>query len=91
LSRYQKKGKDLKEQAPHKLLVVLCRLIIVSGLLIIIIVINTSRTNTKNNQLRGSQQVIGVGNGWVDRDVRELKKCLIPLVVNDHLVAPNNL
>jgi hypothetical protein len=34
---------------------------------------------------------MGVGDGWVDSDIGELKKQRIPLVVNDLLVEPHNL
>jgi hypothetical protein len=38
-----------------------------------------------------SEPAVGVGDGWEDRDVRELLERLIPLVVNNLLVAAHNL
>jgi hypothetical protein len=35
--------------------------------------------------------VVGVGDGWEDRDVGELLQWLVPLAVNNLLVAPHNL
>jgi hypothetical protein len=89
------KGKRLKEvQAPHELLVVL-RLLVIIGLLFIIIIIIVGRsmrgTDAKISQLSRSQWDIGVGDGWVDRHVRELKKWLISLTVDNLLVASNDL
>jgi hypothetical protein len=87
-----KKEKEIKVKMPRHLLIVLHLLIVVGlHIIIIIVVVNSSRTNTKGSQLSRSQRGIGVGDGWKDRDVRELKKWLIPLAVNDLLVAPNNL
>jgi hypothetical protein len=77
----------------HQLLVVL-RLLIVIGLpfiIIIIIVGSTCRTDAKRSQLSRNQQGIGVINWRVDGHVRELKKWLIPLTVNDLLVALDDL
>jgi hypothetical protein len=92
LSSRHQKGKDSKKvQAPHGLLVVLRLLIIVGGLLINIVVVNTSRTNTKSSQLSWSQRGIRVGDWWEDRDIKELKEWLSSLTVYDLLVAPNNL
>jgi hypothetical protein len=59
--------------------------------LIVIVWRNTSRANAESSQLGRSQQVIGVGDGREDRDVRELLEWLIPLAVNNLLVAPHNL
>jgi hypothetical protein len=60
-------------------------------MIIIVIVVNTSRTNTKGSQLSGGQRVIRVRDGWVDSDVGEPKERLILLTVYDLLVAPNYL
>jgi hypothetical protein len=38
-----------------------------------------------------SQRAVGVGDRWEDRDVGELLERLIPLAVNNLLVAPHNL
>jgi hypothetical protein len=89
LSRYQK-GKRARSEEAAPLLVVL-RLLVAIDLITIIIVVNTSRTNTKGSQLSGSQRVIRVGDGWVDKDIGELKERLIPLTVNNLLVASNYL
>jgi hypothetical protein len=45
----------------------------------------------KSSQLSRSQRCIRVGHRWEDRDIGELKEWLIPLTVDDLLVAPNNL
>jgi hypothetical protein len=50
-----------------------------------------SRDNAKSTQLSRSQRVIGVGDGREDRDVGELLERLIPLAVNNLLVAPHNM
>jgi hypothetical protein len=50
-----------------------------------------SRANVKSSQLGRSQQAIGVRDGRENRDVRELLERLIPLAVNNLLVAPHNL
>jgi hypothetical protein len=50
-----------------------------------------SRANAKSSQLSRSQRAIGVGDGREDRDVGELLEQLIPLAVNNLLVAPHNL
>jgi hypothetical protein len=50
-----------------------------------------SRANVKSNQLGRSQRAVGVGDGWEDRDVGELLERLIPLAMNNLLVAPHNL
>jgi hypothetical protein len=74
-----------------RLLIVL-RLLVGGGLRLIIIVRkNTSRANAKSSQLGRTQRAVGVGDGWEDRDVRELLERLIPLAVNNLLVAPHNL
>jgi hypothetical protein len=77
---------------PHQLLAVF-RLLIVVGLLSIIIVVirDTSGTDAKSSQLSMSQRGIWVGDGLEDRYVGELKEQLMPLIVDDLLVAPNNL
>jgi hypothetical protein len=91
-SRHQKGKRAISEEATPLLIV--CRLLVVIGLIIIIIIIivaNTSRTNIKGSQLSWRQRVIRVGDGWVDRDVKELKERLIPLTVDNLLVASNYL
>jgi hypothetical protein len=50
-----------------------------------------SRVNAESSQLGRSQRAVGVGDGWEDRDVRELLERLVPLAVNNLLVAPHNL
>jgi hypothetical protein len=66
-SQDTKKGKELRSKEATPLLVVL-HLLVAVGLVIIIIiaVVNTSKTNTKGSQLSGSQRVIR-GLGWVGR------------------------
>jgi hypothetical protein len=59
--------------------------------LIVVIRRNTSRAITKSSQLGRSQRVVGVGDGWEDKDVGELLERLIPLAVNNLLVALHNL
>jgi hypothetical protein len=59
--------------------------------LIVIIQRNMSRANAKSNELDRSQRAIGVEDGRVDRDIRELLERLISLVVNNLLVASHNL
>jgi hypothetical protein len=71
-----------------RLLDVLRFLIIVGLHLIVIVRRNTSRTNAKSSQLSRSQRAVGVGDGWEDRDVRELLEWLVPLAVNNLLVVP---
>jgi hypothetical protein len=61
------------------------------NLLLLLIIVNASRTNTEGSKLSRSQRGIGVGDEWQDRDVRELKKQLIPLAVDNLLVALHNL
>jgi hypothetical protein len=80
-------------QAPHGLLIILHLLIVIDGLLIIIIVIigSSSGTNAKTNQISRSQRGIGVGDGWEDGHVRELKKRLILLTVDNLLDVSNYL
>jgi hypothetical protein len=94
LSSSTKEGKELRSEEVVPLLVVL-HLLIVDGLVIIIIIIiiiaSTTRTNAESSQLSRSQRCIGVEDGWEDRDVEKVKKRLIPLAVNDLLVASNNL
>jgi hypothetical protein len=50
-----------------------------------------SMANTKSIQLGRSQPTIGVGDGREDRDNGELLERLVPLAVNNLLVAPHNL
>jgi hypothetical protein len=47
--------------------------------------------NAESSQLDRSQRAIGVGDGQEDRDVRELLERLIPLAMNNLLVASPNL
>jgi hypothetical protein len=55
-----------------RLLIVL-RLLIVTGLFLIIIVIeSTSKANTEGSQLGRSQRGIGVRDGWEDGNIRKL-------------------
>jgi hypothetical protein len=94
-SRHQK-GKRLEEvEAPHRLLIVLHLLIVVGGLLLLIIIGGGGKrmrgTDAKSSQLSRSQWGIGIMGGRVDRHVRELNKRLIPLTMNDLLVAVNNM
>jgi hypothetical protein len=72
-------------------LLVVVHLLIVDGLFLIIVVENMSRANTEGSQLGRGQRGVGVGDGWEDRDVGELLERLIPLTVNNLLVAPHNL
>jgi hypothetical protein len=72
----------------NTLLDVLRFLIIVGLCLIVVVRRNTSRTNAKSSQLSRSQRAVGVGDGWEDRDVRELLEWLVPLAVNNLLVVP---
>jgi hypothetical protein len=50
-----------------------------------------SRANAERSQLSRSQRAIGVGDGREDMDVRVLLEQLMPLTVNNLLVAPHNL
>jgi hypothetical protein len=94
-SRHQK-GKRLKEvQAPRQLLIILCLIVVIGDLLIIIVIIVIVRrsirgAHAKGSQLSRSQGGIGVDDRWIDGHVGELKKRLIPLIVNDLLVAVDN-
>jgi hypothetical protein len=73
-------------------LLIALRLLIVDGLLLIIIIIrNMSRANTEGSQLGRSQRGVGVGDRWKDRNIGKLQEQLIPLSMNDLLVAPHNL
>jgi hypothetical protein len=73
-------------------LLIILRLLIVIGLLLIIVIVrNMSRANVEGSQLGRSQRGLGVEDGWEDRHVRELKEHLIPLTMNNLLVAPHNL
>jgi hypothetical protein len=74
-----------------RLLIVL-RLLLVTGLLLIVVVIkNTSRANAEGSQLGRSQRGVGVGDEREDRNVGKLQERLIPLAMNDLLVVPQNL
>jgi hypothetical protein len=88
-----KKGKEPKQvQAPCGLLIVLYLLIVIGLLFIIIVIVGSMRgANAKSSQLSMSQWGIGVGDGREDRHVGELKERLIPLTVNNLLVALNYL
>jgi hypothetical protein len=68
---------------PRQLLVIF-HLHVIVGLLNIIIIVagDTSGIDAKSSQLSRSQR-----DGWEDRDVRELKERLIPLTMDDLLVA----
>jgi hypothetical protein len=74
-----------------QLLMVLRLLIIVSLRLIIVVRRNTSRANAKSSQLGRSQRAVGVGYEQEDRDIGEFLEWLIPLAVNNLLIAPYNL
>jgi hypothetical protein len=74
-----------------RLLIVLHLLIILGLLLIIVVVKNMSRANAEGIQLGRSQQGLGVRDGREDRNVGKLQERLIPLTMNDLLVAPHNL
>jgi hypothetical protein len=50
-----------------------------------------SRANAKSSQLSRSQRATGVRDEREDRDVGELLERLVPLDVNNLLVAPHNL
>jgi hypothetical protein len=50
-----------------------------------------SRANAESSELSRSQRAVGVGDGWEDRDIGELLERLVPLVVNNLLVASHNL
>jgi hypothetical protein len=71
------------------ILVILC-LLIITGLLLLLIIENTSRANAKSSQLGRSQRGIGVGDGREDRNVKKLQEWLISLAMDDHLVVPHN-
>jgi hypothetical protein len=81
--------------ASRHLNVILRLLIIVYLIFIIIVVVATGRSirgaYAKGGQLSRSQRGIGVGDGWVNEHIRELKKWLIPLTMNNLLVAADNL
>jgi hypothetical protein len=86
-----KREKIYEAKMRCQLLIVL-RLLIVDGLLLIIIIIrNMSRANTEGSQLGRSQRGVGVGDRWKDRNIGKLQEQLIPLSMNDLLVAPHNL
>jgi hypothetical protein len=68
---------------PYQLLIIFHLHVIVGLLNIIIVVVgDTSGTDAKSSQLSRSQR-----DRWEDRDVRELKERLIPLTMDDLLVA----
>jgi hypothetical protein len=50
-----------------------------------------SRTNAKSSQLGRCQRAVGVRDGREDRDIGELLEWLVPLAVNNLLVALHNL
>jgi hypothetical protein len=86
------KGEKSYEVQKQSRLLVILRLLVVSSIRLIIIVgRNTSMANTKSSQLSRSQGVVGVRDGREDRDVGKLLERLVPLAVNNHLVAPHNL
>jgi uncharacterized membrane protein len=74
-----------------RLLVILYLLIIIGLRLIVVVRRSTSMANVESSQLGRSQRAVGVGDGWEDRDVRELLERLIPLAVNNLLIALHNL
>jgi hypothetical protein len=74
-----------------QLLVVLHLLVIVGLRLIVVDRRNMTMVNAESSQLDRSQWAIGVGDGSEDRDVRELLEQLVPLAVNNLLVALHNL
>jgi hypothetical protein len=49
------------------------------------------QANAESSQLGRSQRAVGIRGGLEDSDVGELLEQLIPLVVNNLLVAPHNL
>jgi hypothetical protein len=85
-----KRKKSCKAKMRCRLLVVL-RPLIVASLLLIVVVGNLRRANAEGSQLSRSQRGVGVRDGQEDRDVGELLEWLIPLAVNNLLVAPHNL
>jgi hypothetical protein len=85
-----KREKSYEAKMRYWLLIVLCLLIVV-GLLLIVVVENMSRANAEGSQFGRSQWGIGVRDGQEDRDVGELLERLIPLAVNNLLVASHNL
>jgi hypothetical protein len=93
-SRHQKREKSQSKADASGLFVVLSLLVIIGGLLIFIVVVVAGKrmrgTYTKSDQLSRSQRGIGVSNRWVDGDVWELKKGLIPLIVEKLLVVAHN-
>jgi hypothetical protein len=72
-------------------LLVILHLLIIVGLLLIVVVKNMSRANAEGSQLGRSQRCVGVKDGREDIDVEELLERLIPLALNNLLVAPHNL
>jgi hypothetical protein len=86
-----KREKRCEAKMRSRLLIVLRLLVIVGLLLIVIIVKNTSMANAKSSQLGRSQRVVGIRDGREDRYVWKLQERLIPLAVNNLLVAPHNL
>jgi hypothetical protein len=90
-SRHQKGEKSYEEYKRRQLLIVLY-LLVVGGLRLIVVVRrNTSRANAESSQLDRIQRAIRAGDGWEDRDVGEFLERLIPLAVNNLLLAPHNL
>jgi hypothetical protein len=87
-----KKGKRSYEVQKWSRLLLVLRLLIVVGLRLTVAVRrNTSRVNAESSQLGRSQRAVGVGDSWEDRDIREFLERLIPLAVNNLLVALHNL
>jgi hypothetical protein len=84
----REKGYEARER---RWLLVVLRLLIIIDLLLIVIIVSSSRANAEGSQLGKSQRGIGVGDGWEDKEMGELKKRLIPLAVDNLLVALNNL
>jgi hypothetical protein len=74
-----------------QLLIVLHLLVIVGLRLIVVDQRNMTMVNAESSQLDRSQWAVGVGDGWEDRDVGELLEQLVPLAVNNLLVALHNL
>jgi hypothetical protein len=87
----KKEKRSYEVQKRSRLLIVLRLLVIVGLRLIVIARINISKANAENSQLGRSQRVVGVEDRREDRDIGELLERLIPLAVNNLLVAPHNL
>jgi hypothetical protein len=87
-SRHQKGKRREEVKVTCKLLVVL---LVIGSILIIIVIVSMSGTDAKSSQLSRSQRGIEVGDRWEDRRIGELKEWLIPLTMDDLLVALHNL